>query len=587
MAEEQVFDTFTPPEIEILKEYVDSPDGDVFIVKLPPGMSGATFARYSRTKGSWKRTFLKEFVAGGNLTPEKADELIARVLVGYGDDSVGELEGAHIALENISNLATKVVEDARIGVGFIEQSTRFVEYDQKDTQGRYRYLQDANKNPIMNSRHRDDFVKGMDRVFDVYCGIVKSVKERLKKMKPLTDAEYKLKDDGPLVKIGALTEEKEIAEFKRAYNFDIRSKACDIARVLLPAATLTNVGAFCNGRAYQNILNKLYASELPEMKVIGEHAHNALDHVIKRFVERARPNDKNHILKHLVETNHNMRRLADELFASVQVSREEDVVLLDNGIEEIAKQAEMQMQQGTFHPRNLPAMHNNEFQTGMIAYMLYKYCEHPMRQIRDIVRLLPEGKRQQIIETYLGDRKERRQKPGRALEYGYDLFYDIIGDFGIYRDLQRQRMLTAERQLLSVRNGFVELHSLLEEIGAGPLVKECADISADLYEKIRSDQGREVAQYPVLMGHNIRFAQGYNDRQAVYYWELRTGKQGHPSYRKTCQNKHKLLEKRAPWRAQMAKFVDHNNYFWSREEAQAAESRKRLKMDLKNEGEEQ
>ncbi len=582
MAEEQVFDTYTPAELETLGNYISDPSGDTFIVKLPAGMAGATFARYSRAKGSWKKTFLKEFVQEGQIDPEKADSLIARVLVGYGDDSVGELEGAHLATENISNLATKIVEDARIGVGYIEQSSRYVVYDQKDTEGRFRYLQDPKRNPIMTSEHRDAYVQGMDRVFEVYTKIVKDLQEHLKKMKPQTEAEYKIKDDAGPLKIGALTDEKDIAAFKRAYGFDIRSKACDIARVLLPAATLTNVGMFCNGRAYQNILNRLYASELPEMRVLGEQSHTALNKVINRFVERAKPDDKNIILKHLVETNKNMQQLTDSILTRVPVSEEDDVVLLDNGIEQIAKRAAGDMALNRFKPEKLPEMYQEEFQTGMLAYMLYKYAEHPMRQLRDIVRKLPAEKRQQIADTYQGDRKERRQKPGRALEFGYDLFFDILGDFGIFRDLHRQRMLTMERQLLSTRNGFVELHPTLEEMGAGPQVSECADISANLHEKIRATLGREVAQYPVLFGHNIRFTQGYNDRQAVFYWELRTGKQGHPSYRKTCQKKHDLLKQRAPWRANMVKFVDHNDYFWSRAESQASESRKRLKMGLEN-----
>jgi thymidylate synthase ThyX len=586
MADEQVFDTYTPAELEILKEYISDPEGDTFVVRLPPGMGGATFARYSRAKGSWKKTFLKEFVQEGKLDPAKADGLIARVLVGYGDDSVGELEGAHLALENISNLATKVVEDARIGVAYIEQSSRYVVYDQKDQEGRYRYLQDPKKNPIMESGNRDAFVKGMDRVFDIYCGIVRDLQSHLKKVKPIDEVEYKIRETAPPLKLSALTDEGEIAAFKRAYTFDIRSKACDIARVLLPAATLTNVGTFCNGRAYQNILNRMYASELPEMRVLGERAHDALDNVIRRFVERARPTEKNHILKHLVDTNREMQRVADEILSNVPVREEEDIVLLDNGLDYIAEQAERQMAAGNFDPRSLPAMHQDEFQVGMVAYMLYKYVEHPMRQIREVVRQMPAEKRQQIIDTYQGSRTDRRQKPGRALEYGYDLFYDIVGDFGIFRDLHRQRMLTMERQLLSTRNGFVELHPILEEIKADPLVRECADISSDLYEKIRAEQGREIAQYPVLFGHNIRFAQGFNDRQAVFYWELRTGKQGHPSYRAVCQNMHKLLEKRSPWRAKMVKFADHNDYFWSRAESEASQSRKRLRMGLKNEAEE-
>jgi len=222
----------------------------------------------------------------------------------------------------------------------------------------------------------------------------------------------------------------------------------------------------------------------------------------------------------------------------------------------------------------------------MVAYMLYKHSEHPMRQIREIVREMSPEKQQQIVDAYLGNRQNRRQKPGRALEYGYDLFFDILGDFGIFRDLHRQRMLTMERQLLSPRNGFVELHPILDEIGAGPLVRECADISAGLYEKIRADNGREIAQYPVLFGHNIRFAQGYNDRQAVFYWELRTGKQGHPSYRAVCQKKHDLLKQRASWRAEMMPFVDHNDYFWSRAESEARQRQKERKMGIACEEEE-
>ncbi len=579
MAEEQVFDTFTPSELELLSGYTSHPSGDVFIVKLPPGMAGSTFARYSRTKGSWKRTFLKEFVSEGKLDPEKADDLIARVLVSYGDDSVGELEGAHLALENISNLATKAVEDARIGVAYIEQSSRYVVYDQKDTEGRYRYLQDPRKNPIMASKHRDDYVKGMDRVFDIYCGIVKDLQEHLKKAKPLEEAEYAIKEGKPS-KWAELADDSERTAFKRTYTFDIRSKACDIARILLPAATLTNVGAFCNGRAYQNILTRLYSSEMPECHVLAEQSHQALNRVMKRFVERAKRDE------YIADTNRRMQFLADELMANLPVEKEDDVVLLDNGIEQIAKQATAQLAQGNFDPRKIPEMYQQEFQTGMVAYMLYKYAEHPMRQIKDIVRSLPDHVRQQIIDTYVGDRKNRRQKPGRALEYGYDLFFDILGDFGIFRDLHRQRMLTMERQLLSTRNGFVELHPMLEEIGAGPLVQECTDISAGLYEKIRADQGKEIAQYPVLFGHNIRFAQGYNDRQAVFYWELRTGKQGHPSYRKICQKKHKHLEQRAPWRAKVAQFVDHNDYFWSRAESEARQRQKERKFGLTQEGEE-
>ena len=204
-----------------------------------------------------------------------------------------------------------------------------------------------------------------------------------------------------------------------------------------------------------------------------------------------------------------------------------------------------------------------------------------MDQIRAIVRELPDQEREEIFKTYLGQRESRRNRSGRALEFGYDLMFDMVVDYGIFRDLHRQRMVTSERQLLSTRLGFVELHPMLEDMDAKGEVQECVDISSRLYEEIRSDLGREIAQYPVLFGFNIRFAQGFNDRQAQHYWELRTGKQGHPSYRKVCQEMHALLAKRDPLRATVMEHVDTNEYFWSREESEARQRQKETQLGLR------
>src|SRR2546425_1147218 len=114
---------FTPEEIETLKAYVTDPTGDVFVIKNLPGIVGAAYARYSRAPGGFRQVFLKEFIKEGQIDAKRASELIERVLVAYGDDSVGELEGAHVSFENISILATKEIEDRRIGGSPIEQST--------------------------------------------------------------------------------------------------------------------------------------------------------------------------------------------------------------------------------------------------------------------------------------------------------------------------------------------------------------------------------------------------------------------------------------------------------------------------------
>ena len=133
---------FTKEEVEILTEYVSDPNADIFVF-LPSlyGVGGAVFARYSRAAGGARVRLLKEFLdERGKLRLDKLNELIERVLIAYGDDSVGELENAHLALENISNLATKEIEDCRIGLSPIEQSSRYVVYDQRDRLGRLSYL---------------------------------------------------------------------------------------------------------------------------------------------------------------------------------------------------------------------------------------------------------------------------------------------------------------------------------------------------------------------------------------------------------------------------------------------------------------
>ncbi len=168
MAEE-----FTPEEVQILSRYVTNPTGDTFCVNIP-GLAGPIYARYSRATTGLRRTLLKEFLKDGQLNVTRTQELIERILNEYGDDSVGELEGAHLALEQISNLMTKVVQDCRIGGSPIEQSTRYVFYYQKDSQGRYKYYRGEE---IINSPVGEEYVRTMDFIFDAYSAAVDPLTE--------------------------------------------------------------------------------------------------------------------------------------------------------------------------------------------------------------------------------------------------------------------------------------------------------------------------------------------------------------------------------------------------------------------------
>ncbi|MEK7528473.1 MAG: FAD-dependent thymidylate synthase [Patescibacteria group bacterium] len=536
---------FTKEEIELLKKYVTDPEGDIFAIKNMDGMAGAAYARYSRAKGGFREVLLNEFIKEGHIDPKHADQLIERILIAFGDDSVGELEGVHVSLENISNLAAKEIEDRRIGGSPIEQSSRYVFYDQKDENGGWRYLREKK---IMDSEHASEYVAAMDFFFKTYCDLIEPMTAYFGKQKPLEVAEYDIRGNGEKQRWDDLSDEERPA-FERTYKFDLKTKTCDTLRSLLPAATLTNVGMFGNGRFFQGLISHLLTKNVAEFNEIGKKLFSETSKLIPQYVRRARKSE------YTLENSIVMFKLADSLLNDITPETAEQVTLLLN-------------------PKN-----EKEFDEQFIAQMLYAFCHHPISQLRKIVAKLPKEKRDVIVATYYGDRKTRRDRPGRALEFGYPLTFDLIGDFGAYRDIQRHRMCTQERQRLSPHLGFNMPHELIEA-GFEKIVGECVDRSAALYDRLVKEFPEE-AQYAILFGFNIRWNMGMNDREAMHLLELRTVAQGHPSYRKLCQEMHRAIAERSPWRAALMKFVDYNDYYWSRGDSEARQRVKEKKLEEK------
>src|SRR5271154_3775308 len=147
-----VVEDFTDAEVSILRRYVTNLDGPVFaLVNLPEVVKGALFARYSRSSKSLRRLFLDEFVGDLDVTGDtsldatvglrRAEDLYERVFGDYGDDSVAQLGGVHLACEQASNVLTKVLEWGRL-MSYLEQSTRYIPYDTRMATGHYRYYRD-------------------------------------------------------------------------------------------------------------------------------------------------------------------------------------------------------------------------------------------------------------------------------------------------------------------------------------------------------------------------------------------------------------------------------------------------------------
>jgi thymidylate synthase ThyX len=543
---------FTDEERALLEQYVTSVDSNVFAIKGLPGIVGSVFARYSRALGSFRETFVKEFLKEGVIDPKHAEKLIERILIAYGDDSVGELEGANVSFEGISNLATKVIQDRRIGGSPIEQSSRYVFYDMQDDSGKWKYLR---VKEIMESEHAGEYVKGMDRIFEIYRELIEPMKVYYEKKKPIEEAEYDILGTGEKQHLADLSEERDIKAFKRTYNFDLKTKTCDTIRVILPVSTLTNMGMFGNGRYYQELLTHLYTQDVAEMQDIAKKGHEELNKIVAPFVKRAKKN------VWLADRRTKMRELGKELFKEkVDTCGEIKVDLIPMSIDGVSSEEHYFIQS--------------------LALMVYPYCERSLNSIINKISKLGEEERFEILETYVGERKHRRCRPDRGLETGYPLLFDFTCDFGAYRDLQRHRMMTQQRQLITPNLGFIMPEDLIAA-GVEAKINEAKKIAEDLYKKVRKDLGAQVAQYCVLFGYNIRWSMGMNLRAAEHMIELRTTPQGHPNYRKVAQLMANAIMDRHPWTKETLKFTDFEAYTWARADSEARQRVKERKLEEK------
>ncbi len=538
-------DDLTEQEKENLTFYVSDVDADVFVISnLNPEVVGAALARYSRAPTGIKETVVREFLnPDGTPNEVKGTELIDRVVNKFGDDSVAELAVAPLCIENISNLMTKIIEDCRIGGSPIEESTRYVLYDVKRN-GQWRYVRPES---IMKSGLAERYVQTMDFIFETYAGLVEPMQEFFRKKLPAEKFQIEVEREGQVIKAGAdeLVNDSEQRAHRLAYSFTMRSAACDVIRCILPASTKANMGLVGNGRFYSSLITKLLSQELDEGWLLAENIRKALETQIPTFIKRAGKND------YLAGNQEKLRELSTALFKDVAIETVPEVALIEDRVEDYA--------------------------INLLANIVFPHVQHSTTQIRKIVSALSEEKRSEILSTAMGERESKRDRPPRALEYGYPINFDVITGFAEYRDLQRHRMLTQQRQDMNVSLGY-SVPEEIGEIGKGEVVQECFERAESLHgELIQAGFIRE-AQYATLFNHFIRWNMGMNARELGHLVELRSQKAGHPKYRRTAQMMTKLYLQRHPEMEALVKFVDYNDYDEgiSRAEQEARTARKSL-----------
>jgi thymidylate synthase ThyX len=530
---------FTAEEKSRLAPFFTNLDRSTFGLKLPQEVAGALFSRYSRSTKSLRRTFLDEFLGdpalglsdllGGQTDPaddsaalKKARAFYERVLVGYGDDSVAQLGGAHVACENISNVAAKLLEDARIGIAPLEKSTRYVRFDQKDATGNYLFYREPK---IMASRHRDAYVKVMNLLFETYSRQMEPILEFVARSLPIEQLEVREPSSGKSLNYDYAKKDDRLRRWaETAYRATVRAHACDVLRSYLPAATLTNVGMFGVGQAFEYLLSKLYSHELNEAKELATAMHTDLNQLIPSFVKRAQLNE------YLVTTTAAGETLAADAVKLPPVVVNEPVTLID---------------------------HDAHAEENIIAAILYSHVHHPLAQLREVAAAMSGARRRKILEDYFAKRRHRRDKLSRAFENVYYTF-DILGNLGLYRDLHRHRILTQERQDFTTVHGY-DTPREIEEAGFKQEFDRCMSRAAELYEQIYRDLPSE-AQYVVPFAYKIRWYMKMNLREALHMVELRTMPQGHPDYRFICQEMWRRIQEVHPTLAESGKFMDWGKY---------------------------
>ena len=497
-------ETFTEEEQARLAPHFTNLDRPVFgLVNLPETVKGALFARYSRYAGTLRRLFLDEFADSVGEVPaiegnegERAAALYERIFLGYGDDSVAQLGGAHIACEWTSNLLTKILQRPRLA-SYLEQSTRYIAYDSRLDGFGYRYYRDPRFGP--------QYEHAMDDLFQTYTGLLEGMSAWAAEQFPRG-------------------EDESAAAHTRA----VRAKALDLVRGILPAASLSHMGIYASGQTYEQLVLHLLAHPLAEAQAYGQMLLEELQKIIPSFVVRVPKPDRGGRWIQFFEE----RRAASE-GAAARLG-------LDAAEPSAAPSVRLIRAHGT--------------ETQLAAALLYEASATGEEEALRVVASLSDAERASLLRELIGTRENRRHRPGRGFET-LTYRFEIISDYGAFRDLQRHRLLTCQWQRLSPDLGADVPHELVAAGVAGEY-ERALDVSRAAYERLRGDGFAEEAPYALCLAFRIRYVLELDAREALHLIELRSGPEGHPSYRAVAQEMRRAIAEVHPNVAAAMTFVD-------------------------------
>ena len=526
---------------KLLKHFSNISDS-VFAITTPKQVDrGALMSRYSRTDKNMRKVFLDEFLKNQN----RGEEFYKRILLEYGDDSVAELGSAQIAIEGLSNIAVKKIEDRRIGLSYLEKSSRYVSWDKK-INGKYKFYRDP---VLMKSRFVDHYLDACNLDFDSYTKNIQPMLKLIRENDPIEN--YKFKDhNGIEKKFPLLKNENDLKSANMIYRAATKAKALDALRSLLPASTLTNVGITGNGRAFEYLLIILFSSNLTEEKQFAVKIKRELDTTIKSFVSRS--NDKygkefQKYLKAVKKTSSNLTK-----------NYLRDKPIIGNSVKLVEFDTEAK-----------------SIDSVITALIFEQSPSLSFQQVFQNVRKISKKSKIKIIQQLCRIRRNRRHRPPRAFEM-VNYTFDLRTNFGMFRDFHRHRALTLGRQLLTTDHGFDTPREIIE-LGIEKDFKDCMYNTKDVFQQIRRKYPEE-AQYVVNFAYNYPYYIRFNLREATHLIELRTVPQGHQDYRNIAQRMYYLISKKHPTLSRIMKYVDLNQYELERFESEKRTEEKRRRI---------
>lgn len=484
-----------------LSELVTDVNGNVygFYEKMSPLTVAAAMARLSRRGDDMRITLLDEFLGEKG----KDEDLLKRVITAFGDDSVQQLVGQHIVVENASNLLTKKLEWGRLAA-YLEQSTRYIYYDQKDSSGKYKYFVPEE----LDDKTTKSYIKSLNKIFDLYSEMVHELTQFVQNSSSVPE------------------EERDMA-----WRLATRAQACDAVRPVLPVATKATVGIYASGQALESLIMRLQADTLPEARVVGDTILKEARKTIPAFLERAdKPTRGGATIAYLSNTKKEVNEIAKKYLKSAHSGDYPAVTL------------------SSYWPKN---------ELDIVPNILYSESDASLQEITSEVEKWSYKKKKDVLKTYIGERLNRRHRPGRALEQIH-YSWDIVCDYGIFRDLQRHRIVDdLNWQTLSPRFGY-DVPSLIEEAGLSDKFEACFDESLKIYSILQSAGYEAQAQYVTLLGHKMRWKITFNAREAMHFIELRTSPQGHPGYRKLVKQMYEVICEKHPLIGEAMRFVNQD-----------------------------